>query len=247
MKREPKRFHFPAVMGRARNGHLVASPQEPWPTARQGFRSPSEPIVAMTICFAGGDLVKVDRPSGTRIALRPEQRIIANSRVFRKQRVTLTAVHDMVISVVIPAFNEASYLPATLSSLRDAISVCCCGVELIVVDNESSDRTGEVARSFDATVVREAIHNIARVRNAGASAARGDVLAFVDADTIVPPNFLEKVAAAMSNPACFGGSADIIHTPASKLLRAYLKGVALVRNPARHGPGRSAILPAVGF
>src|SRR5471030_3527254 len=57
----------------------------------------------------------------------------------------------MVISVVIPAFNEESYLPTTLASLRDAISVCCCGVELIVVDNESSDRTREVARSFGAS------------------------------------------------------------------------------------------------
>src|SRR5260370_31034467 len=129
----------------------------------------------------------------------------------------------MLISVVIPAFNEELYLPATLSSLRDAISVCRCGVELIVVDNESADRTREVARSFGATVVHEAVHNISRVRNAGASVARGDVLAFVDADTIVPPYFLDGVAEAMGDPVCFGGSADIVHTPASKLLRAYLE------------------------
>ena len=128
----------------------------------------------------------------------------------------------MLISAVIPAFNEQVYLPATLSSLRDAISVCRCGTELIVVDNESADRTSELARSFGAMVVREAVHNISRVRNAGARAARGDVLAFVDADTIVPPYFLERVAEAMGDPACFGGSADIVHTPASKLLRAYL-------------------------
>ena len=93
----------------------------------------------------------------------------------------------------------------------------------MVVDNESSDRTREVARSFGATVVHEGVHNIARVRNAGAGAARGDVLAFVDADTIVPPCFLEKVAAATGDPACFGGSADIIHTPASKLPRVYVE------------------------
>src|SRR5258705_6116779 len=117
----------------------------------------------------------------------------------------------MLISVVIPAFNEELYLPATLSSLRDANSVCRCSVELIVVDNESSDRTREVARSFGATVVHEAVHNIARVRNTGGSAARGDVLAFVDADTIVSPYFLEKVAAAIGDPACVGGSADSIH------------------------------------
>jgi len=129
----------------------------------------------------------------------------------------------MLISVVIPAFNEESYLPTTLSSLRDAISVCWCSAELIVVDNASADGTGEVARSFGATVVHEAVHNISRVRNAGASAARGDVLAFVDADTMVPPCFLGRVAEAMGDPACFGGSADIVHTPASRLLRVYLK------------------------
>jgi glycosyltransferase involved in cell wall biosynthesis len=128
----------------------------------------------------------------------------------------------MVISVVIPAFNEEAYLPATLSSLRAAISVCSCGVELIVVDNDSSDRTANVARSFGATVVHETVHNIARVRNTGASAARGDVLTFIDADTIVPPHFLQRVAAAMGDPACLGGSAEIVHKPASKFLRKYL-------------------------
>jgi cellulose synthase/poly-beta-1,6-N-acetylglucosamine synthase-like glycosyltransferase len=56
----------------------------------------------------------------------------------------------------------------------------------------------------------------------GRSVARGDVLAFVDADTIVPPYFLDRVAEAMGDPACIGGSADIVHTPASKLLRAHL-------------------------
>ncbi|WP_202901608.1 glycosyltransferase family A protein [Bryobacter aggregatus] len=54
-------------------------------------------------------------------------------------------------------------------------------MELIVVDNASADRTREVALSFGATVIHEAVHHIARVRNAGASAAHGDVLAFVDA------------------------------------------------------------------
>ncbi len=129
----------------------------------------------------------------------------------------------MFISVVIPAFNEELYVPATLSSLRVAISACRCSAELIVIDNDSADRTPEVARAFGATVVHEAVHNISRVRNAGVSVARGDVLAFVDADTIVPPCFLDKVAEAMGDPACIGGSADIVHTPASKLLRAYLE------------------------
>jgi glycosyltransferase involved in cell wall biosynthesis len=91
-----------------------------------------------------------------------------------------------------------------------------------VVDNESTDRTAEVARSFGAQVVHEPVHNISRARNSGAKIARGDVLVFVDADTIVPPGFLHRLAEAMSTPACMGGSADIVHTPKSKLLRVYL-------------------------
>ncbi len=129
----------------------------------------------------------------------------------------------MLLSVIIPAFDEELYLQETLSRLRDAISLCPCRVEVIVVDNESVDRTAEVARSFGATVARESVHNIARVRNAGAKVARGDVLAFVDADTRVPPHFLEKIARAMGDAVCMGGSADIVHTPASRLLRTYLE------------------------
>ncbi len=128
----------------------------------------------------------------------------------------------MLISVVIPAFNEELYLPETLSSLRDAISLCRCSVELIVVDNGSVDRTRDVARSFGATVVQEAVHNIARARNAGASVASGGVLAFVDADTMVPPCLLDRIAEAMGDTACMGGRPDVVHAPASKLLRAYL-------------------------
>ena len=128
----------------------------------------------------------------------------------------------MLVSIVIPAFNEELYLPSTLSNLQGAISVCRCAVELIVVDNGSVDRTAEVARRFGATVVHEDVHNLSRVRNIGAEVARGDVLAFLDADTIVPPHFLDKVAEAMGDAACMGGSPDIVHTPKSKLLRVYL-------------------------
>ena len=128
----------------------------------------------------------------------------------------------MVISVVIPAFNEELYLPATLSKLQDATSTCGCSVELIVVDNGSTDRTAAVALSFGAQVVHEPVHNIARVRNAGAAVAHGDVLAFVDADTTVPPHFLDRLADAMGDPACMGGSAHVVYTPKSSLLRVYL-------------------------
>lgn len=127
----------------------------------------------------------------------------------------------VLLSVIVPAFNEERYLPQSLSSLQRAAAECRCGVELIVVDNASTDRTAEIARASGAEVVRERVHNVARVRNAGAATANGEVLVFVDADTIVPHGFLDRVYEAMTDPLCLGGSADIVHHVRSKLLRAY--------------------------
>lgn len=128
----------------------------------------------------------------------------------------------MLLSVIIPAFNEELYLPQSLSSLQRAAAECKCGIELIVVDNASADRTAESARASAARVVYEPVHNVARVRNAGAATAHGEVLVFVDADTTVPHEFLNRVNEAMTDPLCLGGSADVVHHVRSEVLRTYL-------------------------
>ena len=130
----------------------------------------------------------------------------------------------MLLSVVIPAFNEVSYLPATLDNLRRAAAQCSQPVETIVVDNASTDGTAAVAREAGAVVICEKVRNIGRVRNTGAAQARGEVLVFVDADTTVPAEFLRRVAEAMADPRCIGGAANIIHSPVSRILRVYLAG-----------------------
>src|SRR5437879_4759839 len=110
-----------------------------------------------------------------------------NGPVLRWREFWHTGNRDrMLLSVVVPVFNEESYLPETLSHLHRAISMCRSTVGLIVIDNASVDRTSQVAQSFGATVAHETTHNISRVRNTGADVASGDVLVFVDADTIVP-------------------------------------------------------------
>ena len=128
----------------------------------------------------------------------------------------------MLLSVIVPAFNEELYLPQSLSSLQRAAAESKCSAELIVVNNASTDRTAESARAFEASVVYEPVHNVARVRNAGAAAARGEVLVFVDADTTVPHEFLNRVNEAMTHPLCLVGSADVVHHVRSKVLRTYL-------------------------
>ena len=86
----------------------------------------------------------------------------------------------MFISVVIPAFDEEAYLCATLESVGRAAAALSglegVSAEVLVVDNDSSDATAEVARALGATVLREALRNVAAVRNTGARRARGDVL-----------------------------------------------------------------------
>jgi len=77
----------------------------------------------------------------------------------------------MKLSVVIPAYNEEKYLPATLAALKDALE-SIEDSEIIVIDNESTDATREIAESYGARIVDEHEHNIGKVRNTGANAAR---------------------------------------------------------------------------
>jgi len=137
------------------------------------------------------------------------------------------AVKMPSLSVIIPAFNEAGYIPETLDHLAAAEqhfkAIADAAVQILVVDNESMDRTAELARSAGATVVHEAEHNIARVRNAGAAIALHDVLVFLDADTLVPPELLLRIGRAMTDPGCAGGAVDAVHRPKGLLMRAYLK------------------------
>lgn len=99
----------------------------------------------------------------------------------------------MFLSVLVPAYNEEKYLPACLEALHQQ-SLPCDQYEIIVVDNASSDSTADVARSLGARLVREPVKGIFRARQAGFEAAQGQVVASTDADTLVPPTWLERIA-----------------------------------------------------
>jgi glycosyltransferase involved in cell wall biosynthesis len=133
------------------------------------------------------------------------------------------------ISVVVPAFNEARGLTATLDSIHRA-----CGAfdargwahELIVCDNNSTDATAAVARSAGATVVFEPINQISRARNAGAAVATGDWLVFVDADSQPSPELFADAADAIATGRCLAGGATVTLDGGTALGR----GVVLVWN-----------------
>jgi len=102
----------------------------------------------------------------------------------------------MLLSIVIPAYNEEKELPECLKAVRVAVVMCGLGadeVEVVVCDNNSTDRTAELARLGGARVVFEPVNQISRARNAGASATRGEWLLFVDADSRLDAVNLRRV------------------------------------------------------
>lgn len=119
----------------------------------------------------------------------------------------------MRFSLIIPAWNEADFLPATLSAIKAAIQTVEARSthrgELIVVDNNSTDNTAAVARAAGATVVFEPVNQIARARNRGVTIAEGEALVFVDADSVCSADLLEHVLGLLDSGTVVGGGSLI--------------------------------------
>jgi glycosyltransferase involved in cell wall biosynthesis len=102
---------------------------------------------------------------------------------------------SLVISVVVPALNEEKVIGACLKSLAQQ-NFPHGAFEVIVVDNGSTDRTVEIAKSFEESlnlrVLTAAGVRISALRNLGASAASGEFVAFLDSDCIAPPAWLAQ-------------------------------------------------------
>lgn len=147
----------------------------------------------------------------------------------------------MLISIIVPAYNEEKYIGTTLGSIKRAqhrlLKERGVPAEIIVVDNDSTDSTADIARSFEAQVLHEPTHNVAKVRNAGARQANGDLLVFVDADVVVPPGLLCRVHEVMSDEACLGGAVDTNYQPARYSVKIYLRMWRLIGQAAGMAQG----------
>ncbi len=110
--------------------------------------------------------------------------------------------------MIVPAFNEERLLAASLASMRAAAAAFAerdWAWDLIVCDNNSSDRTAEIARAAGARVVFEPVNQISRARNAGAAGAGGEWLVFVDADSRPSRELFADAAAAIESGCLAGG------------------------------------------
>lgn len=112
---------------------------------------------------------------------------------------------NILYSVVIPAYNEEQYLPDTLRYLKEVMSEVKEKGEIVVVDNNSTDRTSEIAAELGAKVVFEPHNQISRARNAGAINSTGKYIIFLDADTHVSPTLFNKALQMLMYESCCGG------------------------------------------
>ncbi len=120
------------------------------------------------------------------------------------------------LSVIVPTLNEAGVIGETLGALK-ACGVGC-RLELIVADGGSEDATREIARSMGAVVVVSEPGR-GRQMNAGAAVARGDVLLFMHADTLVPPEYPEHIRGVLAQPGVVAGAFKLHIDAPNRLLR----------------------------
>ncbi|MHC1713401.1 MAG: glycosyltransferase family 2 protein [Solidesulfovibrio sp.] len=107
------------------------------------------------------------------------------------------------VSVVIPAFNAGATLPGTLAALGRQ-TLPAEAVEVIVVDDGSTDDTSGKAAGFPVKLLRQPHQGPAVARNAGVAAARGDIVVFTDADCEPAPDFLAEILAPFAEASITG-------------------------------------------
>jgi glycosyltransferase involved in cell wall biosynthesis len=112
-----------------------------------------------------------------------------------------------MISFVIPAHNEAALIDRTLAAVHESAQDTGEPYEVIVVDDASTDRTHEIALRHGARVVPVNFRQIAATRNAGGRSAIGELLFFVDADTVVTARAVRAAVRAVRGGAVGGGAA----------------------------------------
>ena len=120
----------------------------------------------------------------------------------------------MRYTIVVPAWNEAAFIGNSLGHIRTAMDEVASGDgahvgTLVVVDNNSTDRTAEIAREAGATVVFEPVNQIARARNAGARMSTGEALVFVDADSWCSAALLRAALDRLAAGRVVGGGSTI--------------------------------------
>ncbi|CAM5235223.1 Glycosyl transferase family 2 OS=Lysinibacillus sphaericus OX=1421 GN=LS41612_12195 PE=4 SV=1 [Lysinibacillus sphaericus] len=118
---------------------------------------------------------------------------------------TNTHQEDVIISIIIPAHNEEKYIGKCLESISKASKLLQNQVEIIVVLNRCTDKTEEIAKSYNCITVNNDDKNLSKIRNTGVERARGEIIVTIDADTQMNEHMLTKVVQNLSSGKYIGG------------------------------------------
>jgi glycosyltransferase involved in cell wall biosynthesis len=156
----------------------------------------------------------------------------------------------VTISVLVPAYNEANGLAASLASIRTAMRAFEArgwGTELVVCDNNSTDDTAAIAAAAGARVVFEPVNQIGRARNTAAAAASGDWLVFVDADSHPTPALFADAADAIAAGRCLAGGSLVRMDEAPAFGTAIVAAWNVVSRVTRWAAGAFIFVDATAF
>ncbi len=178
---------------------------------KRAFQSCDLPDLFSDIVWGKGDVLEktlgIARRSGIRFSLleeledvdRPEDLSIWD----RSNSVGYHDIESRIISVIIPALNEADNIVRTLTSIGAGKNI-----EIIVVDGGSNDDTIFLAKSLNAKVINGSPPR-GRQMNQGAAEAIGDILLFLHADTLLPENFSQHIKDALERPGVIAGAFEL--------------------------------------
>jgi glycosyltransferase involved in cell wall biosynthesis len=151
----------------------------------------------------------------------------------------------MKVSVVIPAYNEEVFIGRCLGAM---VGQSVPADEIIVVNNNSTDKTVEIAKRFHVKIVKEKVQGMIPARNRGFDEAKYNIMARCDADVIVPNNWIElikknfrkKEIDALSGPVAYTDSPLISSSPIPS--RVYLESLRLLSKGNRYLVGPNMII-----
>ena len=159
----------------------------------------------------------------------------------------------MLVSFVVPAYNEEALIGSCLAAIKTEISRTPCRAEIIVVNNGSTDATRHIALSYrDVKVVDEPQRGLVQARRAGCLASKGEFIANIDADTILPEGWLRTALAEFAGrPDLVALSGPYIHYDLPKGARliaaGFYRGAYTVHLLSRFLPGFGSVLQGGNF
>ena len=165
------------------------------------------------------------------------------SQQARSEAFSQTPGGGSQLSIIVPCYNDASFLEACLSALR-SLTGGLEGVEIIVVDNGSTDESARIASRFTVDLLRSPRVSISEARNLGRERATGATLAFIDSDVVVTARWVAAALEHAERRTVLAGYPYIVRDDASVIERAWFRD--LYRSP-NYFPGGNFMMSAELF